>query len=425
MNNLMDALFNPGESTGVSADLIAGSKPTTEFRPNYKNGINEVYECVIRFLPNPEDALNKCIISKWSVFLTNPLTKQGKYVDSPASIGEDCPLSQMFFALKNSESAQAQTLSDSWKRHQQFFSLVQVIENKHEPKLVGKILVWKYGIKIYEKIQAEMQPAMQGVPGGKPFDLFAGRLFKVKVTKQQNFNNFDQSQFIDVPYPRNCMLIMDEATNQCYYADRELAARTDIDGKKLITDYLVNNAPKLSDYEFKPWDQATMNYVNEQMEIAKKVLQGQPITISQQTAAFGAQTFQQPATGQPAQVGSLQGLFQSGQVPGGAGAPAPAPAPAANPFPAAPAAPAVPAPAPTAFPGGIPAAAPAPAPAPIAGTAPTAAPAPAAPAAPGVSALGVDSILGGGASTPAPAAPAAPVAAPGNLDAILGSVIMQ
>ncbi len=300
-DNLLNSLFS-------SKPLVINEKETTktdfkEFRPSYKNGQNDTYQAVIRFLPNPENPLKKSIVSKWSVFLKDPITNKGRSIDDPKSISDDTPspLSEMYFNLKNSPVAAAKKLSDNWKRHSQFYSLVQVIEDKFEPKLVNKILVWRYGMKIHEKICNEMKSPMDGVPGGNPFDLFEGRLFQVNVVNVSGYNNFDNSQFLhDIPSPKNCMRIPytdKDGKQQIIYADRSLAMKTkekdNFDGQSYITKFLVDNAPKLSKYEYKEWDEATTEYVKNEISIAQRVLSGQPITSTQHIAGISAMSSQQ------------------------------------------------------------------------------------------------------------------------------------
>lgn len=296
MADLIGALFNPDglnvNNTETPVEVVK------EFRPSYKKGGESgKFEAIIRFLPNPENPADLSIIQKWTVFLKNPLTDQGKTIDSPTTVGEPDPMTQMFFALRNSKNAQAAALQDNFKRHQNYYSLVQVIECQQDPSLVNKILIWKYGIKIYEKICQEKTPVMQGQAPRQPFDLFKGRLFKVVATKSQNFNNLDNSFFFDAQYPANCMRIVVDnpqvpGQKQVIPATMELA-QTD-QGKQIISNFLTENAPKLSDYMYRPWDEATKKYVDEMILLHGKILNGTPITALQQASMASTMATQQP-----------------------------------------------------------------------------------------------------------------------------------
>ena len=297
MADLIGALFNP-EGLNLNNTEAPAIENVKEFRPSYKKGGDSgKFEAIIRFLPNPENPKDLSIIQKWTVFLKNPLNDQGRTIDSPSTVGEPDPLTQMFFALRNSKNAQANNLQDNFKRHQNFYSLVQVIECQQDPSLVNKILVWKYGIKIYEKICQEKTPVMQGQAPRQPFDLFKGRPFKVVAVKQQNFNNLDQSFFFDVAYPSNCMRILVDnpqapGQKQVIPATLELA-QTD-QGKQIISNFLTENAPKLSEYMYRPWDEATKKYVDEMILLHGQILNGAPITALQQASMASAMAGQQP-----------------------------------------------------------------------------------------------------------------------------------
>lgn len=310
MADLINALFDPaGLNTNNTEAPVENSR---EFKPSYKKGGESGrFEAIIRFLPNPENPRDLSIIQKWTVFLKNPLTDQGRTIDSPSTVGEPDPLSQMFFALRNSKNAQASALQDNFKRHQNYYSLIQVIECKQDPSLTNKILVWKYGIKIYEKICQEKTPVMQGQAPGQPFDLFKGRLFKVVAIKQQNFNNLDQSYFFDIAYPANCMRIVVDnpqvpGQKQVIPATLELAQNEQ--GQQLISNYLVENAPKLSDFMYRPWDESTKKYVDEMILLHGQILNGAPISQLQQASMASSMTVgqSQPVAAQPSVIGITQ-----------------------------------------------------------------------------------------------------------------------
>lgn len=291
-DNLIDDLFG---TKPLKINTEDDSYEINEFRPKYKNGTNDVYNAIIRFIPNYKDVRNKSIIQKYTVYLKDPTTNTGRYIDDPTSIGEKSVLSQMYFALKDGNSI-AKDLSKNWTRHQEYVSLVQVIEDVHEPKLVGKILVWRYGKKIHEKILDEMTSVSPDIPGGNPFDLFSGKLFLVKVTEQNKFNNFDKSKFIEnVEYPKNCMRIKTVDKNKkdlFIIADRNVASKTmehdKVDGKKFIMDYLIKNSPDLSKYEYHPWDEDTRNYVQKEITLAQNILQGKVVSNPQSIASVDA-----------------------------------------------------------------------------------------------------------------------------------------
>lgn len=274
MSDLFNALFSDG---GLKVDATETPQENgIMFRPRYSKGPNKKYEAIIRFLPNPENPRKKSIISKWVVYLKDPRTNQGRDIDSPSTVNEPDPMTSMFFNLRNNTSnPNAVKLSEDFKRHQRFYSLVQIIENPCEPQTVGKIMVWCYGQTIADKINVEATPVMQGVEPNKPFDLFEGRLFKVVAVEKGGFNNLDQSLFVDAKYPINCMRIPQVVNGATSFvpATRELASTPE--GQAAIGNFLTNSSPSLTQYEFKPWDQNTKDYVNEMIVLHQQMVNGQ------------------------------------------------------------------------------------------------------------------------------------------------------
>lgn len=328
MSDLFSTLFNDG---GLKVDAVETPQNNSfMFRPKFSVGPNKRYEAIIRFLPNVEDPIRKSTISKYSVFLKNPVNQQGREIDCPSNVGEPDPLASMFFALRNAEKTNphAYQLRNNFKRTQKFYSLVQIIENNAEPQTVGKIMVWCYGSTINDKIQAEQQPVMQGVEAHKPFDLFKGRLFKVVAVEKGGFNNLEQSTFFDVTYPANCMRIPQTTMGangvpvvNYVPATREMAATTE--GQQAIVNFLNSNSHSLVQFEHKPWTPEQKEYVDEVIKIHASILDGNAYTSPQQNAIVNQlANNQQNIPAQP-QVNLGTGLSV-----GGFNAPAPTPAPA-------------------------------------------------------------------------------------------------
>lgn len=242
--NLVDELFNPG--TQVEDNTKKNNK---EYKPSANKGSNNVYQAVIRFVPWWKDPKNGSIKDKWVSWLIDPVTQKGRFVDCPSSIGKPSPLQDMFWKLKKSESVQDQKLADTFSRKHTFTALVQVIKDKNQPELEGKILVWRFGIKIYQKIESELKPVV-GDPHD-PFDLIKGKAFALKITKVKGFNNYDQSSFIDKKIP---LCIPDE--------NGKLQTINENSNKKEVFEWVKENSPQLDKYGYKEWDQEIFDYVN-------------------------------------------------------------------------------------------------------------------------------------------------------------------
>jgi hypothetical protein len=231
-------------------DLKETSKSSSneKFKPDPKNGKDNVYKAIVRFIPNHLDPKNKSIIKKWTCWLEDPVTGEGKQVDCPTSIGEKSPIYDAFWKLKNSKSAKDQKNAEIFSRKQRFASIVQILKDDNNPENVGKLMVWEYGIKIHNKIQAELSPE-EFSTAHNPFDVFNSKPFLVYVTMVSGYPNYDNSKFLD---ERTAITI------------NNIEMKKDKDSMNIIFEYL-KNGPDLSKYEFKPWDDATRAHVEKVM----------------------------------------------------------------------------------------------------------------------------------------------------------------
>lgn len=268
--NLND-FFNP------QLPKLEEDRVSNDFRPNAKKGKGGVYSALIRFLPNPSDPVNKSIIQKRVVYLRNPITQQGQYIDMPSSVGQPDPILDTFFALRNSGDAVKVENSKHFSSSQRYSSLIQVITSDSEPNLVNKILVWTYGKKIYDKIVEEMEP-QYGTPQN-PFDMIHGRPFIVKIVQQGDFNNYDQCKFVDLHDASSLVKIN--------YQDKWVPVSEELiknqKGQELVFNYLKDNCPDMSSYEYHDWDEATQTFVS---TVINYYVNGNPMSYSQSANAL-------------------------------------------------------------------------------------------------------------------------------------------
>jgi hypothetical protein len=218
-------------------DFKAEEKKSTErYRPDAKSGKDNVYKSVIRFIPWWKDPKAKSIMQKWTCWLVDPASGDGKYVDCPSTIGQKSVIQDVYWKLKKSESVAEQKLADHFSRRQTFASLVQIIKDDNKPELVGKIMVFQYGIKIYNKIMAEIKPEY-GKPH-IPFDLFEGKPFFVNIKLVAGFNNYDECKFLDEKLP--------------LAVDGKSLEKTPENVQKIV-EYLKENSPELEKYGYQAW----------------------------------------------------------------------------------------------------------------------------------------------------------------------------
>jgi len=244
-----NAFFNP--DVEVNEPKVGQA---IEYNPTSAKGKNNVYQSIIRFIPWWQNPKHGSIQEKWVSYLIDPITNRGRYVDCPSSVGKPSPLQDIFWKLKKSESVQEQKLADIFSRRHSYASLIQVIRDENAPELEGKILVWRYGVKVWEKLNAELKPIVQGVEKHDPFDILKGKAFALVITKVSGYNNYDQSKFIDKKIPL-CLLGEKEGKKVL----NPINQNTD---KKMVFDWVKDNSPDLGKYSYKEWDQDTFEYVN-------------------------------------------------------------------------------------------------------------------------------------------------------------------
>jgi len=242
-NDNFEALFNPNVTVKEPS-----SKNADEYNPSADKGQGGVYKAIIRFVPWWKNPTNESIQEKWVGWLEDPITQKGRSVDCPSSIGKPSILSDMYWKLKKSDNVSMQKKAEIFSRRHTFASLIQVIKDQQNPELEGKILVYRYGVKIWEKINAELKPLI----GEKhdPFDILNGKAFGLVITKVSGYNNYDQSKFLNDRIPL------------CIPTNGKLVPIKDTSDKQMVFNWVKENSPDLSKYGFQEWDQDTIEYVN-------------------------------------------------------------------------------------------------------------------------------------------------------------------
>ena len=143
-------IFNLQPESFVNAPK---KKSLDTYEPAADKGRDGVYSAIVRFLPNWKSPTNSKI-HKFRVWLQDPTEEKGFYVDCPSSVNKPSVLKDLFWKLKKSSSAREQELADNFSRADTYYSLVQIIEDTNQPDLVGKIMVFRYGTKINQKIES-------------------------------------------------------------------------------------------------------------------------------------------------------------------------------------------------------------------------------------------------------------------------------
>jgi len=149
---------------------------------------------VIRFLDTPavdgEDGLPWVQI--WSHGFQGP---GGWYIEnSLTTLGKTDPVSEYNTVLWNSGEANKE-IARKQKRKLTYIANVLVISDAKRPQNEGKVFLYKFGKKIFDKIKEQLEPQFADETPMNPFDFWKGANFKVKIRNVEGYRNYDKSEF--------------------------------------------------------------------------------------------------------------------------------------------------------------------------------------------------------------------------------------
>ena len=148
---------------------------------------------VIRFLPAP-DQEEMPWAKIWSHSFKGP-GGQWYIENSLTTIGKDDPVGELNRELWNSGREQDKATARVQKRKLSYYSNIYVVQDPAHPENEGKVFLYKYGKKIFDKLVEAMQPAFKDETPLDPFNLWQGADFKVKIRKVDGYWNYDKSEF--------------------------------------------------------------------------------------------------------------------------------------------------------------------------------------------------------------------------------------
>ena len=147
---------------------------------------------VIRFLPAPEGD-DYPWTRYWDHGFQGP---GGWYIEkSLTSIGQNDPVGEVNSKLWNSGLESDKDIARKQKRRLHYVSNILVISDPAHPENEGKVFLFQYGKKIYDKMMDVMQPQFQDEQPVNPFDLWEGANFKLKIRNVEGYRNYDKSEF--------------------------------------------------------------------------------------------------------------------------------------------------------------------------------------------------------------------------------------
>jgi hypothetical protein len=148
---------------------------------------------VIRFLPSPAGE-DMPFVRVWDHGFQGP-TGTWYIENSLTTIGKNDPVSEHNSKLWNSGLESDKEIARKQKRRLHFVSNVYIVNDPGNPENEGKVFLYKYGKKIFDKLNELMNPQFQDEEAINPFDFWAGANFKLKIRQVEGYRNYDKSEF--------------------------------------------------------------------------------------------------------------------------------------------------------------------------------------------------------------------------------------
>jgi hypothetical protein len=150
---------------------------------------------VIRFLPRVEgDEL------PWvKIFSHGFKGPTGKWYieNSLTTLGQNDPVGELNTKLWNSGSDANKEIARLQKRRLHFISNILVVSDPKHPENEGKVMLFKYGKKIFDMIMNKARPTFEDEKPVNVFDLWEGANFKIRMRTVEGYPNYDQSAFAE------------------------------------------------------------------------------------------------------------------------------------------------------------------------------------------------------------------------------------
>ena len=148
---------------------------------------------VLRFLPATE-GVELPWVRYWDHGFKGP-TGQWYIENSLTSIGQADPVGELNSRLWNSGIEADKETARRQKRRLHYVANVLVLSDPGNPSNEGKVMLYKFGKKIFEKIMDAMQPDFADEKPVNPFDMWEGADFKLKIRNVEGYRNYDKSEF--------------------------------------------------------------------------------------------------------------------------------------------------------------------------------------------------------------------------------------
>lgn len=269
----MSNLFSKKENTNIGQTFVTQSQSQSKGGAVglYKIDLKKAeatggkYRSVIRLLPNvnSEGEYNpeKTAVTKKIHYVKLPNAELTGYYDSPKSIGERCELSDCYWTLDKSPDPNMKQRAECLSFSTKHYCYAQIIEDRQQPELEGKIMVFQFGTKIFQLIESMTNKDITGEEEDV-FDLAEGHNLILNVEKVGGFPNYNKCTF---DFNRTPIKIPDAEGNlkSVGVVEQDGGMSIKPEAQQAVIDYLKVKMGdvKLEDFEFKPHTEETKSKV--------------------------------------------------------------------------------------------------------------------------------------------------------------------
>ena len=180
-----------------AAESVGGSTETKSYvderiwKPTVDKAGNGY--AVLRFLPATEGA-ELPWVRYWDHGFKGP-TGRWYIENSLTAIGQTDPVGELNSRLWNTGNDSDKEKARAQKRRLHYVTNILVLQDPSNPANEGKVFLYKFGKKIFDKIMDSMQPEFADEEPVNPFDFWEGADFKLKIRNVEGYRNYDKSEF--------------------------------------------------------------------------------------------------------------------------------------------------------------------------------------------------------------------------------------
>jgi hypothetical protein len=188
----LDKLSKAIEAINTSSE--GGAEKSDNFwRPEVDKAGNGM--ATIRFLPASEKDGDDGL--PWVKIFSHGFQGPGGWLidNCLTTKNQQCPVCEHNSTLWNSGIEANKDVVRKQKRKLNYIANVYIVSDPKHPENEGKIKLFKFGKKIFDKITEAMNPQFEDETPINPFDMWKGANFKLKIRKVEGYQNYDKSEF--------------------------------------------------------------------------------------------------------------------------------------------------------------------------------------------------------------------------------------